>query len=268
MIKTDLHVHTAFCDGRDTPAVMARAAWEKGFASLGFSGHSYTPFEPVCGMSPTDTERYCAAVRQLKTQYAGRMDIFLGLEQDLYSPLPAAGYDYIIGSVHYIQKAGQYYPVDLDAQSLDALVNDHFGGDFDSMAEAYFFLVSQIVERTDCHIIGHLDLISKFFEEKHQTPSRRYLAAAKKAIRALLPYERPFEINVGAMTRGYRTAPYPAEELLLEIAANGGNIVLSGDCHDARYLGDCLEVAAALAKKCGFDSRYLLTADGWRKEAL
>ena len=80
--------------------------------------------------------------------------------------------------------------------------------------------------------------------------------------------EKPFEINVGAMTRGYRTSPYPAEFILKEINRLGGKIVINGDCHEKERLGDFLEDAAALAKECGFSERWILTKNGWVAEKL
>lgn len=38
----NLHTHTIYCDGKDTPEEMILAACEKGFTSLGFSGHSFS----------------------------------------------------------------------------------------------------------------------------------------------------------------------------------------------------------------------------------
>ena len=49
--KADLHTHTSFCDGKNSPEEMVRSAVEKGFDVLGFSGHSYTPFDETYCMS-------------------------------------------------------------------------------------------------------------------------------------------------------------------------------------------------------------------------
>ena len=41
MYKQNLHIHTKYCDGKDTPEEMVIAACEKGFQSIGFSMHSF-----------------------------------------------------------------------------------------------------------------------------------------------------------------------------------------------------------------------------------
>ena len=52
MIRTDLHVHTTYCDGKNTPEEVVLSAIEKGVERLGFSGHAYTSFD----------ESYCMSV--------------------------------------------------------------------------------------------------------------------------------------------------------------------------------------------------------------
>lgn len=268
MIKIDLHTHTSYCDGADTPEEMAREAWARGFSAIGFSGHSYVPFDLECCMNEEETKAYRAEVMRLKNEYRGKMEIFLGLEQDYYAPKPKEPYDYRIGSVHYLLVDGTYYPVDLDAETLEQLCSVHFKGDFDLLAEQYFSTVSKVVEKTNCEIIGHLDLISKFFDRMGYQPSEKYLKAAKEAVHVLAEYQKPFEINVGAMTRGYRKVPYPSEEILREIKKAGGSIVINGDCHQKQCLGKYLPEAAVFAKKCGFESRQILTENGWCEEML
>jgi predicted metal-dependent phosphoesterase TrpH len=45
MIFTDLHVHTTFSDGKNTPEEVVLSAIDMGFDAIGFSGHGYTDFD-------------------------------------------------------------------------------------------------------------------------------------------------------------------------------------------------------------------------------
>ena len=67
------------------------------------------------------------------------------------------------------------------------------------------------MEQTGADIIGHFDLVTKFNELGGylDLSDPRYVRAWKAAVDALLSYDRPFEINTGAISRGYRTTPYP-----------------------------------------------------------
>ena len=46
----DLHTHTTYSDGRDTPEEMIKEALERGLMCFGISDHSPTPFDPPGGM--------------------------------------------------------------------------------------------------------------------------------------------------------------------------------------------------------------------------
>lgn len=267
MTKIDLHTHTSYCDGNDTPTELVTEAYKRGFDAIGLTGHSYVEFDDCC-MTLEGTKKYRQEVNALKQRYDGKMDIFLGLEQDYYSPEYEKGYDYIIGSVHYIYKNDEYISVDIDPEDLDKLIEKYFDSNFDNFAEEYFALVSDVVNKTNCDIIGHIDLISKFIETNPRPITERYKLAALKCVKSLIPYNKPFEINVGAMTRGYRTSPYPAEFILEEIRKLGGKIVINGDCHDKNRLGDCLDDAINYAKKCKFNERLIFTPNGFTFEKI
>ena len=53
----DFHVHTAFCDGRDTPEEMVRAAIDLGMSHIGFSAHTYVPFDEEFCITRGDERR-------------------------------------------------------------------------------------------------------------------------------------------------------------------------------------------------------------------
>ncbi len=266
MTTIDLHTHTALCDGNDSPADLVAEAYRRGFDAIGISGHSYVDFDTCC-MTLEGTLQYRAEINALKQQYKGKMDVFLGLEQDYYSPKYDEGYDYIIGSVHYIYKDGEYISVDLNPDRLQKIIARDFGG-FDCFAEEYYRLLSDVVNKTNCDIIGHFDLITKFIETHPHTLTDRYKKTALACVKSLIPHGKPFEINVGAMTRGYRTSPYPEDFILKEICRLGGKIVINGDCHNKNNLGDFFDAAVKHAKKCGFTERLILTTDGFKSEKL
>ena len=57
-----------------------------------------------------------------------------------------------------------------------------------------------------------------------------------QAIDSLIPLKIPFEVNTGAISRGYRSVPYPAVPLLEYIREKGGRVILSGDAHSTEGL--------------------------------
>ena len=79
-MKQNLHTHTVYCDGSNTPEEVLEAAIAKGFDSVGFSGHSYMYFSDCI---PDRTQEYIAHINRLKKEYEGRIKVFLGLEMDM-----------------------------------------------------------------------------------------------------------------------------------------------------------------------------------------
>ena len=252
MIKCNYHTHTNYCDGKDSPEELVKAALNKGFFALGFSSHSYTEMDKSFAMNASEAQKYRAEIAALKEKYKGKIELYCGIEQDYFSDEPTDCYDYVIGSVHYVLKNGEYIAVDDTAQIVREAVNRLYGGDFDALAEDYFALVAKVAEKTKADIIGHFDLVSKFSEKNGYGESPRFLSSAEKAVKALVPYGLPFEINTGAMARGVRSVPYPSPEILKKIKKHGGEIMLSSDCHDKNYLDFAFDKAAALARETGF----------------
>ncbi len=238
MIKANYHTHTSFCDGENTSEEIAATAYAMGLKELGFSGHSYTFFDESYCMSKENTERYKESVRALKEKYKGKMKILLGIEQDYFSTEPTDGYDFIIGSVHYVKKDGVYIPVDESEEDFTEAIKRYYDGDYLAFAEDYYALVADVYNKTGCDIIAHVDLVTKFNEADHlfDTSDKRYKRAAKAAIDSLLETSAVFEINMGAVARGYRTEAFPSKDLEAMIKQGGGRLIYSSDSHRAEQL--------------------------------
>ena len=233
MMTQDLHTHTIYSDGNNTPEEMVLSAIEKGLRTFGISDHSYMDFDDSYCLKKGIVEQYIKEIENLKTKYKEKIKVLCGIEQDLYSDMPEYGFDYIIGSVHYIKLGDEYVPVDSSAEELRNAANKYFNGDIYPLLEEYYRLVSFVAEKTSADIIGHFDLITKFqekeplFDEKNE----RYIKAWKLAVDKLIEADIPFEINYGAISRGYRTSPYPSKEIQEYILKKGGRFILSSDSH-------------------------------------
>ena len=234
----DLHVHTTFSDGRSTPEEVVKTAIAMGMTTLGFSDHSYTAFDERYCIPKAQIPAYRRAITALKEQYQGQLQILCGIEQDFWSDEAAEGYDYVIGSVHYIRCGNDFIPVDEGNAILLDGTRKHFGGDIYALIEEYYKTMAQMVQKTGANIIGHFDLISKFnedgclFDDTHP----RYIAAWQSAADQLLKTGVPFEINTGAISRGYRTTPYPAAPIREYLRSRGAKFLLSSDSHRASTL--------------------------------
>jgi len=262
MRYSDLHTHTVFSDGVHTMEDMVRAAVERGFASVGISDHSYTHFDLRYCIRQERLPEYHAELRRLKDAYAGRIQIYAGLEYDGYSELEDRYlYDYLIGDCHYIKVGDRYFSVDHAAEEQRKTVDEWFGGDSLAYCRAYF---DTYVERTRLHrpdVLGHFDLPVKFGLVDEETPAYRRMAT--EALLACLEVTPIVELNTGAMARGLRNDPYPHLFLLREILHHGGRVLLSSDAHRCENLGFRFEDGLALLRGMGFRSVAMLRHSGF-----
>lgn len=261
----NLHTHSTYCDGNDTLEEMILTAIEKGFDSLGFSGHSNMFYCAEYGMTLEGTEQYKAEIKALKEKYKDKIDLFCGLELDMYSKVDLAGYDYIIGSVHYILKNGEYVDMDRPAERVKQIIDEYFEGDGMKYVKAYYESLAQLPDYADVDIVGHCDLLTKHCEnvKLFDEESPEYKKIAIEAITALSEKIKLFEVNTGAISRGYRTTPYPAPFILKELKRLGCGIIISSDCHSRSSLDCHFKEAEELVKECGFKEIYVLKQNGF-----
>ena len=234
----DYHVHTTFSDGKNTPEEMVRAAINKGMSEIGFSDHSYVSFDDGYTIKHGKVDEYKREIARLEEKYRDKIKILCGIEQDFYSEGYAEGFDYVIGSVHYVNIGGKYLSVDETEEIFVNGAKNFFGGDYIAFAEEYFNTVAKLAERRDVDIVGHFDLIAKYNENNRyfDENNNRYVAAWKKVADKLIAANKTFEINTGAISRGYRTEPYPSAKIREYITSKGGKFILSSDSHSAEYL--------------------------------
>ncbi|MDL2324854.1 histidinol-phosphatase [Ruminococcaceae bacterium OttesenSCG-928-A16] len=269
-ITSDAHVHTRFCDGRNTPAEMAEQALALGYTGLGFSAHSPAPFDDTCpGIFGVEKE-YIAAIAWLKKEYAGRLDILCGIEQDYEAPVQRQNYDYILGSVHYLpDKDGQLVAVDGSPEHMRQVFTQTFGGNETALVQAFYKATAENVRKYHPDIVGHFDLIVKHNQNNSlfNEDSETYKAIATKAMDAVidetLAYGGIIEINTGGVARGYRAAPYPAGFLLNRMAQRGARIMLTSDSHATTNLGFGFAQALTLVKQAGFKTVWVVKGSGF-----
>ena len=255
--RSNVHTHTTFADGRDTPEEMVRAALALGFHTLGFSEHGHADYDD-CSMSLAQEPEYRAEVRRLREKYAGQIDLLLGYEHDWLSPANVEEYDYTIESVHFVPAKGELFCVDNTRHILTDAAQRLYGGDMYALCRDYFRTVCQSIEGTGAAILGHIELVKKFNEARDlfDDADPRYLGPALECAGLAARSGRLVEINTGAIARGYRKAPYPGAAMLKRIRECGGRVILTSDCHNSDYLDCGFAQAAELARACGFKTAW------------
>ena len=267
VILSNLHTHTTWCDGKNTPREMVEAALSLGYHTIGFSGHSYTPFD--LSFCLRDEAGYAKEILALKKEYEGRIHIALGVERDalgqaVFEP------EYTIGAVHYVTVKGEHYPIDHTFELQKKLIDECFWGNAMEAVRAYFESLPEMAYQLKPDLIAHFDVFAKFnklhpvFDEE----SQEYLDAAFRAVEGVMESCTRFEVNTGGMYRGYRQTPYPALPILEHIRQCGGEVVISTDAHKVDGLGHGVGDAVRLLSKVGFSFIWQLTPTGWVKTPI
>ncbi len=262
----NLHTHCTYCDGRDTPEEMIAYALEKGFDSIGFSSHSFNEYSTSGITTRERIDEYHRQIPQMKDRYKDQLKVWFGIEYEFCCDEPMAEYDYTLGAAHYVPTADGWKCFDSDAACVENLINGYFGGNGLAFAKSYYETLARLPEKGDFHIIAHFDIITKNLEKAPYLFDAAcgeyigYALGAMEALRGKIPF---FEVNTGAISRGYRTAPYPAVPLLKAFREMGFGAVITSDCHDGRFLDCHFAESAELLKACGFKEKFVLTEEGF-----
>lgn len=254
---SNFHTHTCFCDGKNSPEEMIQSAIKKGFGSLGFSGHGYTPFDLSYCIKNTD--EYISKIKELKEKYCGIIEVYLGAEEDAFSPVDRSRFDYIIGSSHYLLLDGKYMPIDCGYEGFKKCL-DAFDYNVIEMSEAYYTTFCDYIKKRKPDIIGHFDLLTKYDEidESLFLRNPKYNALAEKYILKAAESGCIFEVNTGAISRGYRSTVYPNENLLHVLKKENARIILSSDSHNVDTIDSFFEEAKHQLYDIGFRSIYTI----------
>ena len=234
---SNYHVHTTFCDGKNTAEEMIIAAINSGCDELGISAHAPMDFECNWCMKKERLDDYLNTLKYLKEKYKNQIKIYIGLEQDYYSNIDNSKFDYIIGSVHFIYKNGDYLQVDKSYDTMLYNIKTYYNDDVYAYCEDYYKVVADIYNKTKCNIVGHFDLITKF-NEKHpiiDTNHPRYVNAVLNSLNSIMPTNAIFEINTGPISRNYRSYSYP-EDYIVDTIGKSKPFVVNSDCHRQQFI--------------------------------
>lgn len=271
MIRSNAHTHTTWCDGMNTPAEVAKAAFALGFTDLGFSSHAPSPgsdgIPPIDehGVGMRDEAGYRADIAALKTAYEGRMGILCGVEKDYYEKIDPACYDYVIGDLHYFEGPdGILRSVDMSPGALRETIDELFAGDALAAARCFYEKSAENVRVNRPDIVGHFDLIAKFnedgsfFDEAGRVYQSTALAALDDIIGTVQGYGGMIELNLSVFAKGQRSVPYPAPFLLRHMAQRDARVLPTSDSHRAETLNAGFEEAPKILRRAGFTSMAVL----------
>ena len=246
MKKIDLHNHTPRCNHAEGSVdEYVEKAIEENIDIFGFSDHAPMNFDTRYRMSFNEMDSYENDIKKAKEKYADKIEILLGYEVDyllgyMDKRVLNADVDYLIGSVHFIDKWGFDNP---------EFIGKYEGADIDTIWQEYFDLVESMAKTGLFDIVGHLDLIKVF----KFLPKKDIRLIAKNAMNAIKESGMAIEINAAGYRKPIGEA-YPSYELLEMACKRDIPITFGSDAHKPEQVGYKKEEIYSLAKSVGYNN--------------
>ena len=249
----DYHVHTARC-GHAAGAMerYVEHAIEAGLTELGFSDHLFMYWlapdarDPELGMAEWEHDFYIEDVERCRAAYARDITIRLATEADyipghesqLEAILRRYDWDYVIGSVHFVDGWG------FDDSRYRA---GYAEWDIDALYARYFDLVGASAETGLFDTIGHADLVKKFGYRPNADQSEAYARVAARLARAGVAVE----VNTAGLRKPVAEI-YPHSDLLRACRVAGVQTTIGSDAHAPAEVASALSLATDLMRAVGY----------------
>ncbi len=251
----DFHMHTNFsadADPESTPRKMIEASIEKGLTGICITDHEDIDYPPhlVENGFLVDYDKYFSVLQPLKEEYKDRIYVGIGVEFGL-QPYLAETYqtiakkypfDFIIGSVHLIDKkdpySGEYY--------MDKTDEEGFQRGFEVILE-------NIKAYPDFDVLGHIDYMVRY---AHETEKRYRPADYQDVIDEILKYlidtGKGIEFNTSGFKYGLSFG-HPHPDILKRYKELGGEIITIGaDGHKPEHIAYDFHRVSDILRSCGF----------------
>lgn len=253
MIRADYHVHSYYSSDSDTPLeAIIETAIKQGFDTLCLTDHHDIDF-PVLenGMDfQLDATHYTKELERLKSQYADKIDIRIGVEMGLMPHISREvsefinvyPYDFVIGSSHLVDKVDPYYPEYWKNIS-----------EVDGCRKYFTTILDNTAATKDYDVYGHLDYVVRYGPTKNRNfHFRDYADIFEAALKQIIYDGKGIEINTAGLYKGLGY-PHPHHDILQMYRELGGEMITIGsDAHITDHIGYGFDKAEQYLLEAGF----------------
>jgi len=247
-LVADYHLHTVLCKHAiGQPSDFEKRALELGLCEIGFSDHmpSVDGYDPKHRMVLEEFPRYLEMVQGLaqKANIPIRLgieaDYYLGSETFLEKWLSSQPFDFVLGSIHFLDGWGFDDPEQLPVWERV---------DVKETWERYFSLLKRLVETGLFDIVAHMDLPKKF----GHTPNKTIIQRLAEPVLDLMALKgMALEVNTSGLRKPVGEI-YPSKLILAMAKERDIPICFGSDAHRPEEVGFKFEEALRLVKDLGF----------------
>ncbi len=252
MITVDYHIHTCRC-GHATGGIQEYidSALKKGLKEIGFADHApmyWLPTDqrdPGIAMKESELGSYVDEIleaalnnRGLKVRLGIELDYIPGYEKEAISLLCGHPFDYVIGSVHFIDGWAFDHP---------DFIDEYNSRNIDEIYRDYFNLLSRAAVSGIYDIMAHPDLVKKF----GYRPQGKLTEYYEQAASAFAKGGVCVEVNTAGL-RWDSGEAYPSLEFLKICRAQGVPASVGSDAHSPGQVGFGFAEARKLLLAAGY----------------
>lgn len=244
-ILYESHSHTPLCKHADgNPTEYAAVAQQRGLKGLIVTCHNPMPngFSARVRMREDQFEEYVDLVATTREEWAGRVDVRLGLEADFFvghesyleKQLASADFQFVLGSVH---------------PQIPEFRHRYWQEDLVEMQRIYFRLLAESAETGLFDSIAHPDLI-KNFTAKRWNPDE-IIDDICRTLDRIAATGVAMELNTSGVNKTISEMnPFP--DMLREMNSRGIPVTIGADAHQPERVADGYERALELLASCGY----------------
>ncbi len=248
----DYHIHTVLCKHAKGAVTEYRAAAKTlEIPEICFTDHmpSHGGYDVCHRMAISEFESYRAMVTGL--QNGATPEVLFGIEADYYEGceeslgewLPAQNFDFVLGSVHFIDKWG-----------FDDPSCSHVWGSVDVTAtwRKYFKLIERLADSGLFDAVSHLDLPKKF---GYRPLDKDLKEMVRPALDRLSKSGVGMELNTSGLHKPVGEI-YPSPLILSMARERGVSICFGSDAHCPEDIGRDFHLALESAREAGYTDYF------------
>ncbi len=251
-ILIDFHNHSTISpDGHNTPEEMAARAFELGIQHFTLTDHIECERNDNWGYCES-ADRAFEAYKKLKAEYAGRMNIYYGVElgQPAFD-LPQAervlaehDFDFILGSTHRTRSYDR-----IDKLPDNAEVRKH-------CLTEYFEEELAVAEWGKISSLSHLTFILRYVSKGTVgaiTDISEYYPIIEKIMETIISKDIALEVNSSGIRKGLHVS-MPSAEYIERYRRLGGKLITVGsDAHRVEDVGADIPQCLDMLKEIGYN---------------